>query len=272
MKISDWLHEATQTLETHDIETARLDCLILLEDILGKDKAFLLAHSEFEISKAQQHRLEMQIKQRQDHTPLAYIRGKTEFYGREFFVNKDVLVPRPESETMVELLLQSAVKDQEVQIIDIGTGSGALAISAKLELPKSTVIGIDIDKKCLTVAKKNALQLQANVTFMHGDLLEPIKNNTQANVLLCNLPYIPDNFTLNQAAMNEPRLAIFGGKDGLDYYRKLFGQIKQLTTVPQLVLTEALPLQHTALMSIATHYQYKQLTSQDFIQVFTLSH
>src|SRR3990167_7586357 len=104
MRVEAWLKQATQELETAGIGTARLDCLVLLEDLTGKDRAYLLAHPEFPVKGSTFHKLEKQIEKRKKHVPLAQIRGKTEFYGREFIINQDVLEPRPESETMIELL------------------------------------------------------------------------------------------------------------------------------------------------------------------------
>src|SRR5579885_1241682 len=104
MKISKWLANATKKLKTAGIGTARLDCLVLLADSLNKDKAFVLAHPDMVLSAAQLRKLNKQLAERQKHYPLAYIRGKTEFYGREFIMNHHVLEPRPESETMIDLL------------------------------------------------------------------------------------------------------------------------------------------------------------------------
>jgi release factor glutamine methyltransferase len=157
-------------------------------------------------------------------------------------------------------------------IADIGTGSGALAITAALELPNVTVLAVDIDPNCLLVARKNANKYDVAVQFFEGNLLAPLANlpvPMLSNIILCNLPYVPDEFHINVAAMHEPKLAIFGGTDGLDYYRTLFDQINSLDTKPSYILTESLPSQHPALLSIAAQYGYKQQVEDDFIQLFT---
>lgn len=274
MKAQEWLSNATKMLNDAGIGTARLDALVLLEDATGKDRAWLLAHPEFDVRGLSSHILDEQISQRVKHVPLAYIRGKTEFYGREFIINQNVLEPRPESETMFELLLDQ-VKSSEFRvqnIVDVGTGSGALAITAKLEFPKAEVTAVDIDPNCLKIAKQNANKHNVDIKFYEGDLLEPIFDLTPSTfALLCNLPYVPDKFTINNAAMNEPKLAIFGGPDGLDVYRQLFAQITVHKIRISMILTEAMPPQHKILTKIAKESGFSQIKTKDFIQVFKKS-
>lgn len=268
MKVNEWLKRATETLKDNNIGTARLDCLVLLEDTTGKDRGWLLAHPEFELNARQFKKLDQQVKRRAKHQPLAYIRGKTEFYGREFLINKDVLEPRPESETMIELLKKLPLPKKSL-IADIGTGSGALAITAKLEVPDAEVIATDIDPKCLVVARKSAKKLGTNIKFFKGNLLEPVYPLLAIPyLLLCNLPYVPDGYQLNSAAMNEPKIAIFGGPDGLNLYRRLLEQVDSLDTKPIYILTESLPPQHKKLAAIAKKHGYKVTQSSDFIQLF----
>lgn len=258
-------------LKKAHVSTARLDCLILLEDVTKKDRGWLLAHGEHELSEEQVEALNKQVERRARHEPLAYIRGKSAFYDREFFVNEHTLQPRPETETMIELLLDLAKssKLKALSVIDVGTGSGCIAITIELELPKSTVIATDISEPCLRVAKKNAKQLGADVSFMQTNLVSDLKpREIDQAILCCNLPYVPADFTINQAAMFEPEIAIFGGKDGLDYYRQLFDQLKEKRVTPQAILTESLPTQHKALKKLVESYGYKLEKAQDFIQLF----
>lgn len=270
MSIDDWLKRSITKLEIASIGTARLDALVLLEDASGKDRAWLLAHPEFELDKPLTKKLNELVARRANHEPLAYIRNKTEFYGREFFIDHRVLEPRPESETMIDLLKSlSARLDKKLTIADVGTGSGALAITTKLEIPSASVLATDIDEKCLVVARKNAKLLGANVNFFTGDLLAAIPTSALAScILLANLPYVPNRFTINPAAMNEPRIAIFGGPDGLDIYRQMFAQIDALASRPSNIFTESMPPQHAALAKIASDSGYKLVRSDDFIQQF----
>lgn len=275
MTLKDWLQISANKLSAAGITTARLDLLVLLEDVTGQDRAWLLAFPEYELTDVEIKKLDKFVAQRAQHQPLAYLRGKTEFYGREFLINKHVLEPRPESESMIDLLKahgQKTITNMPATIVDVGTGSGALAITAKLELPDAQIFGIDIDQNCLKIAEQNAKRLEAQVSFLLGDLLAPMTKKLDTEyIILANLPYVPDNFHINPAAMNEPKLAIFGGPDGLDVYRRLFEQIIQLAAKPGLILTESLPPQHVQLAKIASGNGYKLATTDDFIQLFELA-
>ena len=271
MTTAAWLHTSQQRLEATGIATARLDCLVLLEDETGKDRAWLLAHPEFVLDPAQLKLLNTKIVQRQSHMPLAYIRGFTEFYGRQFVVSPAVLEPRPESETMVELLqtlpsLQSSAGGSGVSIADVGTGSGALGITAKLLFPQARVDLLEIDPAAIKIAKMNVIKFTPGVNVVKSDLL--LQAPSIHDILLCNLPYVPDEFHINLAAMAEPKIAIFGGPDGLDLYRRLFSQIQKLTKKPLYILCESLPPQHESLNAIATAAAYRLRQTKDFIQVF----
>src|SRR5262249_53556757 len=133
-------------------------------------------------------KLARMVQRRVEHEPLAYIRNKTEFYGREFYIDHHVLEPRPESETMIDLLLQIPDNTRHL-VIDVGTGSGALAITAKLEVPGADAIAIDIDDNCLSITKRNAQSMHAEVTILKSNLLEAIPGVAlHGATLLCNLP------------------------------------------------------------------------------------
>lgn len=275
--IKTWLESATEQLTQSGIGTARLDCLILLEDATGKDRSWLLAHPELELKSQILQRLDGQLKQRSSHLPLAYIRGKTEFYGREFDVDERVLEPRPETETMIDMLLQTVTSGQltvnsKLQMADIGTGSGAIAITTKLELPEAEVWAIDVVQGCLDVASINSKKLKADIAFLKGDLLLPLSAiDCHPSVVLANLPYVPENYQINEAALQEPRIAIFGGTDGLELYRKMFKQIDSFGLKPGLIFTESLPFQHDELTRIAVQSGYRQSRKEDFIQLFEIA-
>ena len=212
------------------------------------------------------------LNKRMKAEPIAYIIGSCEFYGREFLVNKDVLVPRPESEAMIYLLKQTFEErrtESENRIIDIGTGSGVLAVTTKLELPSTQVIAIDVDPKCIKLAKKNAQKHKVDIKFLTGDLFSPISDLrypiSDEFSVLANLPYVPNYYQINQAAKHEPKLTLFGGNDGLDLYRRLFDQLRGVIAT---VFTESLPFQHKELQEIAKEAGYEQIDSHDLIQVF----
>jgi release factor glutamine methyltransferase len=274
MTANEWLKASEAKLSGAGITTARLDCLVLLEDGTGRDRGWLLAHPEFELQGSVLKKLSTKITQRAQHVPLAYIRGKTEFYGREFAVNAHTLIPRPETEAMIGLvceLVSSRLASKHTSLVDVGTGSGAIGITAKLELPDTQVIATDIDKRCLEAACQNAETLGAEITFLNGDLLQPLRTirlSDYPTILLCNLPYVPDNFQINTAATHEPRHALFGGPDGLDLYRKLFAQIESNPRKPRYILAESLPPQHETLAKIAKSADYTLQKTDDFIQIF----
>ena len=267
MSLQDVLARAIQQLQAANIPTARLDCLILLEDTLGINRASILAHPERNVTAAeQQHFMEM-VDKRASHTPLAYIRGKAMFYGREFIVSEHVLVPRPETESIIEFLKKLPL-DRAV-IADIGTGSGCIGITAALELPSSSVTLYDIDTYALAIALKNSMRLGAtNVACAPLNVLETLPE--ACDVILANLPYVPENYPVNQAATREPKLALFSGPDGLDHYRAFWHLTGQLAKKPHYIITESLPSQHHALAQLARNQGYALEQHDDFVQLFSL--
>lgn len=265
MKVKDALVQAVSRLQAAGIGTARLDSLVLLEDLTHRERSWLLAHPDFELNDTQVGRLRLRLARRARHEPLAYIRGWTEFYGRRFRVNRHVLEPRPESETMIELL-KAADLPKMLSIADVGAGSGCLGITAALEIDKAVVDLYDIDSSALAVAKHNAVMHELHLHAYKRDLLS--RPARSYDVILANLPYVPRNWTVNQSVKMEPRLAIDGGSDGLDVYRRFFSQLHRLSHKPGLVFTEAMPPQHVALSKIAADNGYRLQTTQDFIQVF----
>lgn len=267
-QVNSWLQHAQQLLEHSEVPTARLDALILLEDALGKDRSWILAHPEAELSEANCKTLESQLIRRSTHEPLAYIRGRSEFYGRTFMVTPATLQPRPETETMLDLLTKLQLVSTP-RLADIGTGSGAIAITASLEVPGAVVHATEIQPDALQIAHKNCKSLAANVTLHKGNLLEPL-HDVRIDVILANLPYVPTGHTINAAAMQEPAVAIFGGEDGLDLYRELFEQVNSRHQKPAFILCESLPFQHADLAKIAKLSSYSVRLDEDFIQVFEL--
>ncbi|MEI7682961.1 MAG: HemK/PrmC family methyltransferase [Candidatus Saccharibacteria bacterium] len=263
MTVNDWLLYATKELA--GTGTPRLDALVLLGDTLNKNSAQLLAEPDRILSKGQQQRLNRLFERRKQHEPLAYIRGKCEFYGREINVSKAVLVPRPETEPMIDLL-KSLPQTAQRAVVDVGTGSGAIAVTVACELNDVQVLATDIDPACLTIARSNARKYRVNIKFFEASLVVNVSLPNGATIV-ANLPYVPDEYTINQAALQEPSQAIFGGQDGLDLYRHLFEQLK-VKKHRGYVLTEAMPFQHEDLEIIANKHYYKLEARDDFIQVF----
>lgn len=267
MTVGQFLYSSTQKLRNSGITSARLDCLILLEDSLLIDRANLIAHPEKEIPPLTEVELNNKIVQRSQHTPLAYIRGKVEFFNRQFSVNSDVLVPRPETEDIINLTLKVDI-NKAVKIADIGTGSGCIGISAALELPNAQVDLYDISPKALEVARHNALSLNAQIHVFKSDLLNGLHQDY--DIILTNLPYVPDNHPINQAAGMEPRLALFAGNDGMDLYRKLWQQIGLLRIRPAYIITESLKFQHKLNSHLANSQGYVPVETVGLAQAFKL--
>ena len=166
--------------------------------------------------------------------PIQYIKGVETFFGRDFKVNEDVLIPRYETEELVENILYH-IDDyfsdyQTIDLCDVGTGSGAIAISLAWEEPRTNVYASDISSKAIEVAKENAANLGANVNFMVGDLLEPLlEKEIKVDIFVSNPPYIPNNQEIEAMVKdNEPHVALFGGNDGLYFYRRIFKEVKPL--------------------------------------------
>ena len=165
--------------------------------------------------------------------PLAYAMGVQYFYGYPIEVNSDVLIPRFETEELVLNVIQEIDEhfgDKAIQVFDVGTGSGAIAITLALEEPRLKVIATDISKEALVVAQDNAKTLGANVEFRNGDMLQPLLDtHEKVDIFVSNPPYIPNDQDIEAMVKdNEPHVALFGGNDGLYFYRKIFKEVKPL--------------------------------------------
>jgi release factor glutamine methyltransferase len=271
--VDTWLAVATKSLKRAGIESARLDCLLLLEDALELDRAHILAHPEAKITKLTEVELNKKIVQRSKHTPLAYLRGKVQFYGREFLVNEHVLVPRPETEVMIGLLKASNFppgKALPLRFIDIGSGSGCIGITAALELPGAKVELWDIDPQTHIVAFKNAQLHNVTPVFRPADLLQK-PSVSHCDAFLVNLPYVPKDYAINDAAKHEPKLALFAGVDGLDLYRRFWKQVGNLAGPALYIFTESLKNQQAAVATLAKTAGYQLETTEGLIQKFKLA-
>jgi release factor glutamine methyltransferase len=263
MTVQSWLMAATNQLNNSGITTARLDCLVLLEDVTEHDRSWLLAYPNHILQIEQLEKLNTKIAQRASHTPLAYIRGKAEFYGRTFQVNEHTLVPRPETEAIIDLL-KSLNLPSDPTILDVGTGTGCIAITAALELPDAHLAAVDVDPACIQLAEANAKSLNAAVRFKHSNLL--LDTPETFDVVLVNLPYVPSAYPVNEAARHEPSLALFSGEDGLDLYREFFEQLA--TKQPLFLISESLPEQHIMMAQLAKTVGFHLRKTAGFIQLF----
>lgn len=209
---------------------------ILLRYFLNRSRAQLLSELREEVPSDRWELFEQAVFAHVAGKPIQYIMGQEEFYGRVFYVNEEVLIPRPETEELVYGALQRIVRlfadSQSVKVLDVGTGSGAIAISLKLENPNLVVTASDIAEKSLLVAQKNAADLGVQIEFVHGDLLQPfISAKEKFDVMISNPPYIPtgDMEDMSEVVVgHEPHRALFAGEDGLDLYRRFMDELPQV--------------------------------------------
>ena len=229
MIVYDILNESAKTLEAADIPSARLDAEILLSFCLGCDRLEFLKNPEIQLNQTQLTAFKKLINRRLRWEPVAYIVGRKNFWTFSLEVNKDVLIPRPDTEVIVEEILNIAKKtvSTRIKILDIGTGSGAIAIALACEIPHASVMATDISLTALDVARRNAcsLGIQNQIDFRQGDLLEPVKGIF--DIIASNPPYIgaQEYEELPEGVRAfEPREALLAGKSGLEFYEKLIYQ------------------------------------------------
>jgi len=210
----------------------------LLQHALKQPKTWVLSHGEYQPTPDEQHLIAASLRQVLQGVPLPYIVGHWEFFGRTYRVTNDVLIPRPETEILVEHALKHAQHIPKPLIVDVGTGSGCIAISLAAELPTATVLGVDLSLAALHVARHNARQLgQSRVGFLQADLLSPF--SAKFDLICANLPYIPRQ-TLAKLTVSgwEPRLALDGGESGLEAIRCLLQQAQSRLAPAGVILIE----------------------------------
>ncbi|MDP2918211.1 MAG: peptide chain release factor N(5)-glutamine methyltransferase, partial [bacterium] len=237
MKISDELRLMTKNLIHRRINNPALDAEILLSHVLKKSREYLLAHPEIKLTPSQNKKYRALIARRGRGEPLAYLTHCQEFYGLNFYVDKNTLIPRPESELIVEEIKKIAAPNQKPIIIDVGAGSGCLAITLSKTFPTAHIYATDISPKALIIARKNARHHKAKIKFYRGNLLASLPASlwsaraaTAPIYIIANLPYLSKKYRKNLRGTSlkfEPKIALWGGCDGLKYYRELFFQIHQ---------------------------------------------
>lgn len=208
------------------LSSAPRDAELLLMRILDRDRAWLLTHADAQLSSAQVAQFESWIERRAASEPVQYILGEQEFYGLSFRVNSDVLIPRPETEHLVEAALHRVSREAEVRICDVGAGSGAIAVTLAHALPQAQVTALDISPVALAVAAENARRhhVEGRIRFLESDLLETVRGE-RFHLIVSNPPYIAaDEHLEAQVARFEPHTALFAGPTGLEIYERLIPQ------------------------------------------------
>jgi len=246
-------------------DSDRLDTQVLLEHVLGIDRAILYAHPEREVTAEQEQQFFSMIEQRIHGEPIAYIIGHEEFYGLDFLVDKRVLIPRPETEMLVENALRLVRKRLDARqtplVADIGTGSGAIPITLVVEEPRLPyVYAVDISLNALAVAQQNCQRnsVEQRVHLLHGDLLTPLPE--PVDMLIANLPYVGTDevdVMTRDVLDYEPHQALFSGPDGLDLLQRFFEQVRT---------SEKLKLHGVMLLEIG--YRQRELLTKLLTRIF----
>ena len=226
MTIANLLAMASQKVD-------HLDAELLLAHLLGKPREYLLTHLDEEIDWWQSHRYRRLVTKRKHHIPLAYLTGKKAFYGFDFFVDKHELVPRPETELLVNEAINAIT--EPVTVVDVGTGTGCIVISILKSITQNKVraFGTDISKRALRVAKKNAKHHHAQATFLHGNLLEPVAQLPGPLLITANLPYLTrEQVDDAPSIQREPKTALIAAENGLALYDALLLQLRVMCNNP----------------------------------------
>lgn len=227
MKISDLLAQAKNQLENSGVSSSKLDSLVLLTHALSVSKEQIIFNPDLEPEQTLQEKFWQMIARRAKREPVSHIIGKREFYGHDFFVTSDVLDPRPDSESLIELVLKKfPQKNSELKILEVGTGSGCLVITLLRLYESATAYGVDISEKALAICLKNSKQnqVQNRLELVQSDLFSSLTADKKFDLIISNPPYIPskDVLELEAEVKNfEPHLALDGGADGLDFYRAI---------------------------------------------------
>lgn len=243
MKVIEALHWASSFLEEAGRDKNASE--LLLCHILHIDRTGLLLAFQEELLEEQEEQFRLFVEKHKKGIPVQYLLGFESFYGRIFIVNEEVLIPRPETEELIDGVLNrvdNLFGDRELQVADIGTGSGAIAVTLAIENEQFNVSTVDIANESIEVAKENASMLGATVEFIHGDLLQPfIQSDRKLDIVVSNPPYIPvsDYLELSEVVKDyEPKRALVGGEDGLDFYRRFMEELPLVLNDTALVAFE----------------------------------
>ncbi|MBS1727934.1 MAG: peptide chain release factor N(5)-glutamine methyltransferase [Armatimonadetes bacterium] len=221
MILRDWLMEASDRLNHAGIASAKLEAQLLAGHAMLVDRAWVLSHPEHEVNALA---LEGLLQRRENGEPLAYILGYREFYGRKFRVDRNVLIPRHETEVLIEKALET--ENKMLRVLDLGTGSGCIAITLKLERPEWDVWATDISSGALQVARENAETLGAEITFRHSNLFDYLEYE-KFDLIVSNPPYIGRDENLPVEVKEfEPETALFADNFGLEIYQKISKDIR----------------------------------------------
>jgi len=249
MRIGQALERARLKLHARPgIPSPAREAVLLLAAVLGREELWVRAHPEMQLEAEDVGSFEAWVHRREAGEALEYITGSCSFFGRSFRVSPAVLIPRPESELMIEAVLETPFP---ARILDVGTGSGCLAVSLKAERPDMEVVAADLSRAALEVAESNAVRHAAGVRFVQGHLATALRG--PFDVVVANLPYIPVSLleTLPVEVRKEPRMALDGGPDGLDLIRELLPDLPRILAPEGLAVLEIAEAQRAGVETAA---------------------
>lgn len=225
MTIKEVISKGMIILKGNNVDSPKLKARLLLQYILKKPRQYLIVYDNEEVGKKEQWEYFVNIEKISNGVPLQHITHHQEFMKMDFYVDENVLIPRPDTEILVEEVIKIASKMNEPKILDLCTGSGAIAISIAKNVPNAKIYAIDISQKAVDIAKKNAKELETNVEFIKSNLFNKI-DKVKFDIIVSNPPYIKKDVIkcLSKEVQKEPELALDGGIDGLDFYRKISTQ------------------------------------------------
>ncbi len=259
MNVSSWLSQAKTKIDSLDAE-------LILAFVLGVDRVFLISHDDFVLDASIIECADDLVQRRAEHYPLAYLTHSKEFYGREFYVDENVLVPRPETENIIDLARELEPRE----IWDIGTGSGCIAITLKAEMPATKVCAVDISTPALDIVRRNCASLGVSLDYLEQSDLLSNCDVSRADLIIANLPYVdPDWDFLSPELKNEPSLALFAEDNGLALIKKLITQLIEKNYHGYLLL-ESDTSQHDAIRNYAESHGARFIKNSGFIQEYSL--
>jgi len=264
----EWLGLATKKLSLVGISTPELDAVLLLCFSLNVTKIELLSKPNIMLSKNKLNLANKLLQQRELGYPIAYLTKKIEFYGHTFFVDNRVLIPRPESESFINILRAIDISKMKY-LTDLGCGSGVLGITAKIEFPFLRVSLLDKSKRALNVTKINLKSSGVDAKVILSDLFSFYEDSP--DIILANLPYVPKYMSVNKSASFEPKMAIFAENDGIFYYRKMLDQMKKKAISPKFILIECLDKQIEFIVKLFNRSGYFLIQSDGLVHLFSIS-
>ena len=222
--IKQAIEKAATLIRSSQIDAPKMKARLLMQYVLQKPRQYLIVYDNKMITKEQEIRYFKNVERLRKGVPLQHITHSQEFMKMNFFINADVLIPRADTECLVEEVIKVAEKTNAREILDLCTGSGAIAVSLAKYIPESVITAVDISEKALEVAKRNAKEngVESQITFIKSDLYENLPRK-KYDIIVSNPPYIKRDIikTLNKDVQREPKIALDGGYDGLDFYRKI---------------------------------------------------